>query len=154
MSDHSDKLINNLEYMTDEFKEVSGGLGQLIRWTKEPRNAKDAENSIFVGVKIQGVYDKRTDNVGVNNASIYGIKTAEHGDLGVWDTTVLKAKMAQIEVGVEVVIECLGEVDAKKGGKSYIDFKVMSRKAPMSEVKAEGDAPIEAEDVKAEDIPM
>ena len=138
--------------MSEDFKEVTGDLGQIIRWTEEPRNAKEGEKTVFVGTKIQGVYKKRTDNVGVNASTLYGIDTEEHGFLSVWTTTVLGAKMDGVDIGSEVIIECIGEQVAKKGGKDYLGFKVMSRKAPMVEVGAE--EPLNENDVDVDDIAM
>ena len=144
--------------MSEDFKEVTGDLGQIIRWTEEPKSAKEGEKTVFVGTKIQGVYKKRTDNVGINASTLYEIDTEDHGLLSVWTTIVLGAKMDEVDEGSEVIIECLGEQAAKKGGKSYLGFRVMSRKAPMTEVEGvnspEGKLPLDEDDVDAGDIAM
>lgn len=127
--------------MSEQWKEVTGDLGQIVRWTEEPKNAKEAEKTVYVGNVVEGVYKKRTDNIGKNFSTLFEIQTKDHGLLSVWTTTVLGAKMDEVPVGSEVRIECLGEQQAKKGGANYTGFKVMSRPVPMEEVgeKEEGD---------------
>lgn len=123
--------------MSEDWKEVSGDLGQIVRWTQEPKNAKEAEKTAYFGTKIQGIYKKRSDNVGMNASTLYEIQSPEHGLLSVWTTTVLGAKMDEVNIGDEVMIECLGPQEAKKGGKGYTGFSVKSRPAPMTEVGAD-----------------
>lgn len=117
----------------NEWQEVSGELGQTVRWNETPKDDKQAEKTVYVGTVVEGIYEERKDNVGQNAATIYQIRTEKNGLLGIWDTTVLKDKMAEVPVGSEVRIECLGEQESKSGGKSYVGFRVQYRQAPMKE---------------------
>ena len=119
-----------------DWQEVTGELGQIIRWNEKPANDAQAEKTKFVGLSVEGVYCSRKDNIGQNAATMYEVRTQEHGLLSIWDTTVLKDKMNEVPVGSEVLIECLGEQPSKSGGKSYLGFKVMFKEAPMVEAGA------------------
>lgn len=121
--------------MTDnKWEEVVGEQGKFVRWTEE-ENPKAIGKTVYVGTVIEGVYMGKQEGIGENSATLYKIKTAEHGLLSVWSTTVLADKFASIQEGSEVRIEKTGEQKPKAGGKAYFTFKVFSRQAPMVEVK-------------------
>lgn len=111
--------------------------GTTIRWAEEPRSEWEKENTEFKGATIQGVYEQRHDNVGMNQGVMYKINTTEHGMLTIWGTTVLNDKMADVPVNSEVKIEFQGYQKPKKNpsGKPYATFNVFHRPAPMQEVK-------------------
>lgn len=106
------------------WKKVTGNLGQAVRWTVEPKDQKQAESTVYVGGVIEGQYIELRENVGMNSATIYMVQTEKHGVLSVWDTTVLRDKMAEVPVGSLVRITCLGDQVPKKGGKAYVGFDV------------------------------
>ena len=106
------------------FKKVTGNLGQIIRWTEQPKDQKQAEKTIYIGDIIEGEYLELREGVGQNGACMYVVKTEQHGTVCVWDTTVLGDKMKEVPVGSLVQIQYLGEQEPKKGGKSYSGFEV------------------------------
>jgi hypothetical protein len=123
----------------EQWEEVQGEQGKLIRWNEEPENAAQKEKTIFVGTEIMGIYEDKRENVGENAANIYNIRTAEHGLLSVWGTTVLDDKFESIAVSSEVKIVMTGKQKPKNGGKAYFCFTVSKRPGPMVEVKPEED---------------
>lgn len=126
------------------WKKVTGNLGQTVRWTVEPKDQKQAENTIYVGEIIEGEFIELREDVGMNSATIYMIQTEKHGVLSVWDTTVLRDKMAEVPVGSLVRITCLGEQTPKKGGKPYVGFEVEYDDSPRFK-EAKGSQPVEGE---------
>lgn len=80
---------------------------------------------------IQGIYKSKKENVGPNNSNQYIVETKD-GNVGVWGSTVLDNKFAEVPVGSEVKIEYLGKKDGKRG--QYKDFSLAYR--PTGESKA------------------
>lgn len=117
-----------------EWQEVTGEQGRTVRWTEEAKNDKEKEKTVYVGTVIEGVYENKRTNVGENGATVYEVRTEEHGLLSVWDTTVLRDKMSKVAVGSKVRIEMTGSQKPKNGGKAYFLFKVFHAPAPMTEV--------------------
>ena len=124
----------------DGWQEVASDLGKTIRWNEEARNSKEAENTIFIGSVVKGLYTEKRENIGENSATIYQVNNVEHGMLNIWSTTVLADKMKRVWEGNEVMIECTGEQTPKAGGKAYKLFKVNQRPATqelMAQLNAE-----------------
>lgn len=116
------------------WQKVETEQGKSVRWAKEPKGAWQTENTEFFGTSIEGVYRQKREGVGANSATIYEIKSKEHGLLSVWSTTVLADRMSDVPVGAEVKIECTGEAKSKSSGKMYETFEVMFRETPMESV--------------------
>lgn len=81
---------------------------------------------------IQGVFVQAQTGVGPNKSNMYMLRTKD-GMVGVWGSTVLDSKFAQIPVGAEVYVESLGTARGKTG-KEYADYKVKYRLVPLQEV--------------------
>lgn len=124
-----------------QWQEVAQEQGKSVRWAEKPTNDWQKDNTHFFGTTVSGVYKEKRTGVGANDATIYEIKSKEHGLLSVWSTTVLADRMSEVPVGAEVKIECTGEAKTKVGNKPYSLFKVMFRETPMEEVKPEDDIP-------------
>lgn len=121
--------------MTD-WKEA-GGQSKVVRWHEVASTPEEAEKTTFVGKLVEGIYKRKREGLGANNATMYEIETKEFGLLGVWDTTVLRDKMVEVPLGALVQIENMGTQKPKAGGKPYWVFKVRFAPTPMTEVGAE-----------------
>lgn len=93
---------------------------------------------------IEGVFIKRQSGVGPNDSMLYTLHTTD-GDIGVWGSTVLDSKFAELELHCLVKIEPLGKQKSPKSGKDYWDFEVSWKENPN---KADG------EEIPLEDIPF
>lgn len=125
------------------FSEAVEKMGQIIRWTEQPKNADD--KSIYLGPVIQGFYVGLKTKVGQNESNLYEIQLSNGELISVWGSGVIDGKFQEIPQGCEVRITFLGIQEPKKpGGRRYQNFKVefdASSKAPM---KAAGTAAIGA----------
>lgn len=101
--------------MENGFEEISVGLEEV--WTPEKE-----------GDLVQGKLVEIKNSVGANNSTIYVLETSE-GRKSVWDTTVLRNKMSQINLLDEVLIKYLGEKESPKSGRIYKDFSVGVKRA-------------------------
>lgn len=106
-----------INIMQEDWKEVTGSERELvdIKKTKE-----------FIGV-----YKEREENVGPNN-SIVHIFEKEDGDYSIWGSTVLDARLKQIDFGKLVMIEYKGLKDSEKGGRKYHDYKIYWKDVPFT----------------------
>ncbi len=83
------------------------------------------------GDTIQGLYQSKKENVGVNNSNIYLILVdGQEEAVSIWGSTVLDTKFQEISIGSEVKIEYLGKVKSK-APQPYKDFKVLYKAAPL-----------------------
>lgn len=92
---------------------------------------------------IEGKYINYKEKVGPNESKLYTLKTKE-GEVGVWGSTVLDTKFAQIQRNSMVKIEPLGETKSEKSGRTYQDYKVFVIPPAFEEVD---DAPINLDDI-------
>ena len=72
---------------------------------------------------IEGEYVKFQSEVGPNESFLYTLKTKD-GEIGVWGSTTLDTKFAEIQTGSTVKIEPLGKDHSEKTGRDYLDFDV------------------------------
>lgn len=106
-------------------------------WNK---TQEDGTYSLKEGDTLEGIYRGKEEGIGANNSTLYNFKTAE-GLIGVWETTVLAARLKNVEEGEEVKIVYLGTVKSKtKGRKPYHNFDVFKRKSDFIPVIEEGEA--------------
>ena len=80
-----------------------------------------------VGNVLEGVLTEKRANVGANNSGMYVVTTADNNMVAIWETSVLKSKLDQLEIGSEVRLEYLGKRKSKNGPGTYHDFKVQTR---------------------------
>lgn len=117
------------------FKEAKETMGQVVRWTEQPKNADD--KSIYLGTVISGFYKSKKTNVGQNASNIYEILLPNGTLVGIWGSGLLDGKFADIPMGCEVRITYLGVQQPKTPkGRAYQNFKVefdKDSRAPMTE---------------------
>lgn len=112
-----------LSAMDEGFTEVGGGDSYPVHeFNKE-------------GDKIKGVYVSKRESVGPNDSMMYIIELGGGVKESVWGSTVLDDRMANVQIGDEVIIEFSGRQKPKNGGKAYKVFKVFRRQMPFSEVE-------------------
>lgn len=125
------------------FQEAKEQMGQVVRWTPEPKNAED--KSIYLGEVIQGFYKSMKTNVGQNDSNLYEILLPTGELVGVWGSGLLDGKFKEIPIGCEVRITYLGISQPKTPkGRAYQNFKVefdASSRAPMQTAGAAPVAP-------------
>lgn len=104
---------------------------QELEWEKvedteqtEMWNGKDVELS--VGDQIEGKFVEKKENIGINQSNIYLIQTESAAEpVGVWGSTVLDGKFANIPVGNSVRIVFTGLKQGKAAGrKPYKTYDV------------------------------
>lgn len=137
------------------FKEAKEVFGTMLRWTQEPKNADQAEKTVYMGDAVQGFYVNRREGVGQNGSNVYELKLPDGQLVSIWGSALLDGKFKEIPLGCEVRVEYLGIAAPKTAaGRSYANFRVLfdeTSRAPMSEVghpadprPAGGNADVEA----------
>ena len=79
-------------------------------------NGKNAEGKfpLKVNDELIGKYAGRKDGLGPNkNATIFLIKNEAGEEIGVWGSTILSDKLGSLQIGEEVKIIYLGDVQGK-----------------------------------------
>ena len=102
----------------EKWTEVNSSTDEM--WDKD----KDKE---FIGV-----YKSKKTEVGKNKSNVYAFDV-DGKSVGVWGSTVIDTKMAEIMIGSKVKIEYLG-ITTSKNGNEYQDFKVSYQPTPFEEV--------------------
>ena len=98
--------------MKDEWMEVSAQNNST--WDlKEPLIGK------YISVK---------EDVGPNHSKMYTIKNDDDENIGMWGSTVLDSKMAEVEIGSLVKVTYVGKAKSPKSGKEYKDFSVLVKR--------------------------
>ena len=85
--------------------------------------------------ELEGTLTKIIRDVGQNKSTVYEITLASGEMCGVWETSVLRSKLEQVEIGSEVKIIYLGKRKSKKGPGTYKDYKVFTRPAIKTEAE-------------------
>lgn len=117
--------------MTEEqWESTKSGDSKIVRWDEQDK-PEVVEKTVYVGKVIQGIYLEMREGVGKKKGTLYIIRTSEHGDLAIWQSTVLRDAFSKIPLGSEVKIESLGLQASKKGDTEYRNFDVKFRQAPM-----------------------
>jgi ASC-1-like (ASCH) protein len=99
---------------------------------------------------VQGVLVSVKPESGQYNTKLYVLEAKGGAHVGVNGTAVLDSKLDQVKVGTEVRIEPLGEAKSEKTGRTYQDFKVLTREVPFAEVTTESTK----DEIALEDIPF
>ena len=106
-------------------KEAVEEFGKMIRWTEQPKDAAQAEKTIFIGEVVQGYYVGRRENVGQNDSTVYEIQLASGEKISFWGSDLLDGKFKEIPLNCEVRVSCLGKQQPKTpAGRAYLGFKV------------------------------
>ena len=98
----------------NKYQEVSGGLDV-------DRTGPEKDQELAPGDGIEGRYVEKKTGVGKNNSNVYVLEVGT-AKVGVWGSTVLDTKFANVAIGKMVAIEYLGEAQSKQGGRSYKDY--------------------------------
>lgn len=107
----------------DRFQEANEPMGTMVRW--EEQAGEGAENTIYLGPVVQGIYKNMKTNVGQNSSTIYELELADGQLVSFWGSSLLDGKFAQIEVGMEVRVTYLGVAQPKTAkGRPYRNFRV------------------------------
>lgn len=123
-----------------EWQEVGSEYSVTVRWTEEPNNKWEKENTEYLGDTIQGIFENKMTNIGQNSSNLYKIKTEEHGMLNFWGSTVLDDKLSKVMNGFEIKVSYLGEQTPKSGGKAYKTFNVFFREPDVASDEIKVDA--------------
>lgn len=125
--------------------EAKETFGKMLRWTEQPKDAAQAEKTIFIGESVQGFFVGKRDGVGKNESTVYELLLANGEKVSFWGSDLLDGKFKDIPLDCEVRVTCLGISQPKTpAGRAYMNFKVEfdkdSRK-PANLVEA-GAAPV------------
>ena len=98
----------------------------MLRWTEQPKDATQAEKTIFRGTTVNGYYTAKRDDVGQNDSTVYELTLKNGEKVSFWGSALLDGKFNEIPLNCEVVVECLGTAQPKTPkGRPYMNFKVM-----------------------------
>ena len=108
-------------------------------WKKiEPGDAWDFDEK----PEMIGIYLGAKNGVGPNKANLYEFKSGDES-VSVWGTSILDARLKNLEKGEEVKIVFLGKEISPKTGREYRNFDVFHR-MPQEQGK----------EISEEDIPI
>ena len=130
--------------------EAKESFGKMLRWTEQPKDAEQAEKTVFIGTAVQGFYVAKRDGVGKNDSTVYEILLANGEKYSFWGSGLLDGKFQNIPLNCEVRVTCLGTAQPKtSGGRAYLNFKVEFDKdsikpANLTEVATDTAAPAAA----------
>lgn len=106
-------------------QEATEEFGKMIRWTEQPKDAEQAEKTVFIGTVVQGFYVGKRDEVGKNGSTVYEILLPSGEKYAFWGSGLLDGKFAEIPLNCEVRVTCLGIAQPKTpAGRAYMNFKV------------------------------
>lgn len=106
--------------------EATETFGKMLRWNEQPKDADQAEKTVFIGNIVGGYYTGKKEGVGQNNSTVYEITMKDSGEkYSIWGSGVLDGKFEEIPLNCEIRITCLGTQQPKTaGGRAYLGFKV------------------------------
>lgn len=84
---------------------------------------------------IEGEYVKAQSEIGPNESNLYTLRTKD-GEIGVWGSTTLDTKFADVPLHAQVKIEPLGKVKSEKTGREYLDFDVFYKEPEFKQAGA------------------
>lgn len=105
--------------------EATEEFGKMLRWAEQPKDAAQAEKTVFIGTVVQGFYVAKRTGVGQNDSTVYEILLADGQKYAFWGSGLLDGKFQDIPMNCEVRVTCLGETQPKTpSGRPYMNFKV------------------------------
>jgi len=117
------------------FQEAVEQMGEMLRWTPEPKKAD--EKTVYLGEVVNGWYVTKKEKVGQNESNVYEIKLKDGRLVSMWGSSLLDGKFAEIPLGSEVRVSYLGISQPKTPkGRAYQNFRVefdKDSRAPMAE---------------------
>lgn len=72
--------------------------------------------------ELEGKFLRKEENVGPNNSNVYYFEVGEE-EVGVWGSSVLDSRLAEVKENQKVKIVSLGKAQSKRG-TSYNNFDV------------------------------
>jgi len=109
-----------------------------VKWTSSVKDETEYEESVVwpsePGV-LNGVYESKKDDVGPNHSTIYNVRGDDGLLYGIWSTSILNEKFANIPLGTLVNCQYLGLKTSKKSGKNYHSFLIS---VPTGTVMSDG----------------
>ena len=106
-------------------KESTETFAKMLRWTEQPKDADQAEKTIFIGEAVQGFYVGNRTGVGQNDSTVYELLLADGQKVSFWGSGLLDGKFEGIPMNCEVRVTCLGTQQPKTPkGRAYLGFKV------------------------------
>lgn len=106
-------------------QEATEEFGKMLRWTEQPKDAAQAEKTIFIGTVVQGFYTGKRDSVGKNGSTVYEVTLANGEKYAFWGSDLLDGKFAEIPLNCEVRVTCTGTQQPKTpAGRAYLGFRV------------------------------
>lgn len=104
-------------------------------WSKVDTN--QPMHDFLVNPSAQGTLVEVKRDIGPNLAKIYVLKQEDGTEIGVWGGTIIDDKMSRIPVGNMVKIDFLGVDKTKDGKRTFKNFDVFTKAAPMVRVESE-----------------
>jgi hypothetical protein len=99
----------------NRFKQVGSSMNVARMWPTKDHPLKEGDS-------IEGEYVEKYENIGPNKSNVYALDV-QGERVGVWGSTVIDARMADVPLGVTIGFEYLG-LEKGKGGKEYKNFMV------------------------------
>ena len=87
------------------------------------------------GASITGVLTKIENEVGPNASKLYTLQRETGEFVSVWGSTVLDARLSNITIGEEIMINYLGKAKGQKGKKDYHNFEVFHRAVESPDIE-------------------
>jgi len=97
------------------------------KWAKVELSPTWDYQSEGTGATFTGVLTKIEKNIGPNESTLYTFQKESGEFISVWGSTVLDARLGNIIIGEEVMINYLGKAKGQKGKKDYHTFEVFHR---------------------------
>ncbi len=105
------------------WQEAKEEMGKMVRWNEVATSKQ--ENTVYIGPVLQGIYERRKDDVGPNDSKVYEIRMADGSLNSMWGSDLLDGKFEKVPLGSEVRITFLGVAQPKTPkGRAYNNFKV------------------------------
>lgn len=119
------------------FQEAKETFGKMLRWTEQARNAEQAEQTVFIGTTLQGIFTSKREKVGRNASNVYEVKTETGEVYSVWGSSLLDGKFAKVPMGSEIRLTYLGVSQPKTPqGRAYANFRLEFAKPLTQMVEA------------------
>ena len=87
-----------------------------------------------IGASLTGVLTRIEREVGPNASTLYTIQKESGEFVSIWGSTVLDARLGNIVVGEELMINYLGKAKGQKGKKDYHNFEVFHRSVQSPDI--------------------
>jgi hypothetical protein len=104
------------------------------KWAKVELSPTWKYESEGPGSSLIGVLTKIETDIGPNASKLYTLQKENGEFVSVWGSTVLDARLGNIVIGEEVMINYLGKAKGQKGKKDYHNFEVFHRSIEPADI--------------------